>query len=509
MKLNCERRVFASGRKNAPNIITDLITRERVGKSSSRLKSGCLLRTKETTLQSLLGGCTSVAVLGFTRDGEYLVVMDFKQPRLGGRRSVSLEFWPVVLPLWRTLKCLHLISFQHDNSEEGYAACGHHPTLSLSLTRMVDEREDEDSSPDEDISFFSGLEEEELPAVTLLQSFDGDLLVVCSAEGYTDESVGHTESVFLCSRGALCGHERSSSSYVHCYEIWLYRPCMGYMHSSQINSTLDNTVVEYSPICIYNIAIGQHLVCIDAGGHLFFIRTGLQKEKGVKGGHLEQQQPTDIELVSIPVDVPLPKSCGNYCKCHSFRHLKGGEWWGTCAMAQKHCFEGDERWSRASSLDIEELMYELIKPHFSFTMSARVVDYDSRLISRPLLHNSSALLAFNVLVQTPLPPRGHDHQLHTRHPRSGNVFYSGFIDFVVAVHHINGHVKVLYELFEPLPLTGDPITDFSRERAIKLQKKWSTRMKVTSRVLDNYPLLIGESMSRLDNKQLSCAIVMD
>ncbi len=37
-----------------------------------------------------------------------------------------------------------------------------------------------------------------------------------------------------------------------------------------------------SSICIYDIEIGQHLVCIDAGGHLFFMRTGLQKEQGVR-----------------------------------------------------------------------------------------------------------------------------------------------------------------------------------------------------------------------------------
>ncbi len=523
MKLYCKHsRVYASERKNAPNTITDLITRERFGKISSRLKSGCLLRTKEITLQSLLGGCTSVAVLGFTRDGEYLVVMDFKQTRLGGKRSVSLQFWPVVLPLWRTLKCLHLIPYHHDKSEEGYAAsCVHHPMLSLSLTRtMIDEQEDEGLSHDEGFSLFGGLEEDDIPAVTLLESVDGgDLLVVCSAEGYADESVGHTESVFLCSRGVLCGHERNNTRmYLHRYEIWIYRPCMGYMHSSsssQLNSgILDNsTAVEYSPICIYTIAVGQHLVCIDAGGHLFFIRTGLKKEKGVKGGgHLEQQQSTDdVELVSTPVDVPLlRKSYGNYCECHSFRQLKGGKWWGTCAMAQKHCFEGDERWSRSTSLDIEELMYELIKPHLGSTVIARVVDYESRLISRPLLHNSSALLAFSVLIQTPLQHRGNHHELQPRrHKRTENVFYSGFIDFVLAVHYVNGNVKVLHEIFEHFPLTSDPITDFTRERAIKLQNKWSTRMSVTSRVLDNYPLLIGESMSRLDNKQLACAIVMD
>eukprot|EP01084_Bolivina_argentea_P276751 472294_1 len=425
------------------------------------------------------------------------------QPRLGGRRSVSLEFWPVVLPLWRTLKCLHLISFQDgDKSEEGYASSGvHHPALSLSLTRMVDDRDDDD------FSLFG--EQEELPAITLLQSIDADLLVVCSVEeGYTDESDGHNESIFLCSRGALCGREWSRNSYMHRYEIWLYRPCIGYMHSSQLNRcrTLDDNTMEYSPICIYNIAIGEHLVCVDAGSYLFFMRTGLQKEQGVKC-HLDQ--PTDIELVLNPIDMPSPKSCGNHCQCCYSRQLKGGKWWEVCALKQKHCFEGDERWSSASSLDIEELMHELIKPHFSPSMDARVMDYESRLISRPLLHNSSALLAFSVLLQTTLPPRGYRDNLNAGHRRSEVVFNGGSIDFVLAVHHTNGHIKVLYELFEPLHLTGDFNFDCVKERATKLQKKWSIRMNVTSRVLDNYPLLAGESMSRLENKQLACAIVMD
>ncbi len=46
------------------------------------------------------------------------------------------------------------------------------------------------------------------------------------------------------------------------------------------------------------------------------------------------------------------------------------------------------------------------------------MDYESRLISRPLLYNSSALLAFSVLLQTTLPPRGYRDNLNAGHRRS-------------------------------------------------------------------------------------------
>ncbi len=50
--------------------------------------------------------------------------------------------------------------------------------------------------------------------------------------------------------------------------------------------------------------------------------------------------------------------------------------------------------------------------------SSGVMDYESRLISRPLLHNYSALLAFSVLLQTTLPPRGYRDNLNAAHRRS-------------------------------------------------------------------------------------------
>ncbi len=54
MKLNCKRRRSFESEQGTPNIITDLITRERFGKYSSLMKAGCLLRTKVVMMHSSL-----------------------------------------------------------------------------------------------------------------------------------------------------------------------------------------------------------------------------------------------------------------------------------------------------------------------------------------------------------------------------------------------------------------------------------------------------------------------